>query len=72
MWDCSSRDLILSNITTPDVSEKSVAIEIKAATEICVLSGVPFPGVTATLSNVPQSKKVIPGWANFRAAVVEK
>ena len=72
MWDCSSRDLILSNITTPDVNEKSVAIAIKVPTDTWAFNGVPLPGMTATLIKVPHSKKVIPGTANFRAAVVEK
>ena len=49
-----------------------MASAIKVPTDTCAFSGVPLPGMTATLIYVPHSKNVIPGTANFLAAVVEK
>jgi hypothetical protein len=62
----------LSNITTAEVIESSVAIAIKVPTFARVLADDPLSETTSELIKVPDNRNTKPRDANFLAAVVEK
>jgi len=59
-------------MTTADVIESREAIAIKVPAKVRVLEADPLPVTTSALTRVPESRKINPRVANFRAAVVEK
>ncbi len=59
-------------MTIADVIEKSVASAMNTPGKTLALIVDPELGTTSPLARVPASRKMIPGSANLRAAVVEK
>jgi hypothetical protein len=62
----------LSYITIADVIAKRVAIARKTPGKTREFRVEPLLGTTSALENVPTRRKMIPGSANLRAAVLEK
>jgi hypothetical protein len=62
----------LSYITIADVIAKRVAVARKTPGKTREFRVEPLLGTTSALENVPTRRKMIPGRANLRAAVLEK